>query len=217
MTTLRNLYAGLALSLAAVSPALASPAATVSAAPAADAGALVSFKARHDKVVALVKKGASNDVLQKEVDLLLNYKALAETSLGGAGRYETKCAPRCAEFETLLARLIRENYLKRIRSDKKYEMTYLGEEVKARGTHVRTQIALTRDGKPEVVEVHYAMEQTPEGWKVNDIITDGVSLAKNYKFEFNKILKDKGIDELISRLEGKVSELAARPAAPAKK
>jgi phospholipid transport system substrate-binding protein len=96
-------------------------------------------------------------------------------------------------------------------------MTYLGEEVKARGTHVLTQIALTRDGKPEVVEVVYVMTQTPEGWKVDDIITDGVSLAKNYKFEFNKILKDKGIDELISRLESKVSELAARPADPAKK
>jgi len=205
LTNARNFLAGLVLSLAFVAPAAAAD------------GALDTFKARHGKVVELVKKGASNDVLQKEVDALLNYKALAETSLGGPARYAGKCAPRCAEFETLLARLIRENYLKRIRSDKKYDLTYLGEEVKTRGTNVLTQIALTRDGKPEVVEVVYVMEQTPEGWKVGDIITDGVSLAKNYKFEFNKILKDKGIDELISRLDSKVSELAARPVAPAKK
>jgi phospholipid transport system substrate-binding protein len=205
LTTARNLLAGLLLSLALVTPAAAAD------------GALDTFKARHGKVVELVKKGAATEALQKEVDQLLNYNALAIAALGGQARYDGKCQPRCAEFETLLARLIRENYLKRIRSDKKYEMTYLGEEVKTRGTHVRTQIALTRDGKPEVVEVVYVMEQTPEGWKVDDIITDGVSLAKNYKFEFNKILKDKGIDELISRLEGKVNELAARPVAPAKK
>jgi phospholipid transport system substrate-binding protein len=205
LNNVRNLLAGLLLSLSVATPAVAAD------------GALDTFKARHGKVVEQVKKGATTEVLQKEVDLLLNYKSLAESSLGGQARYESKCAPRCAEFETLLARLIRENYLKRIRSDKKYEMTYLGEEVKVRGTHVLTQIALTRDGKPEVVEVVYVMTQTPEGWKVDDIITDGVSLAKNYKFEFNKILKDKGIDELISRLESKVSELAARPVAPAKK
>jgi phospholipid transport system substrate-binding protein len=197
LTSARNLLTGILLSLAVVSPAVAAD------------GALDTFKARHGKVVELVKKGAATEALQKEVDQLLNYKALAETSLGGPARYAGKCAPRCAEFETLLARLIRENYLKRIRSDKKYEMTYLGEEVKARGTHVRTQIAMTRDGKPEVVEVVYVMEQLDGVWRVEDIITDGVSLAKNYKFEFNKIIRDKGIDELISRLENKLVELAA--------
>ncbi|MBL9104052.1 MAG: ABC transporter substrate-binding protein [Myxococcales bacterium] len=214
LTTPRMFFACLALTLSVTAPAAASPAAASIAAPA---DAKSTFKVRHEKVVELIKKGASDEALQKEVDQLLNYRALAETTLGGPARYEGKCAPRCAEFEAVLARLIRENYLKRIRSDKKYEMTYLGEEVKGRATHVRTQIALTRDSKPEVVEIVYAMEQTPEGWKVSDIITDGVSLAKNYKFEFNKILKDKGIDELISRLDVKVSELAARPAAHAKK
>ena len=203
----RNFLAGLALSsLCALG--FASPAS------AAD-GALDAFKARHNKVVELVKKRAETALLQKEVDDLLDYKALAETSLGGPARYASKCEPRCAEFETLLARLIRENYLKRIRTDKKYELSYVGEETKPRGTHVITNISLSRDGKPETVEVVYVMHQVGGVWKCEDIITDGVSLAKNYKFEFNKILKDKGINELISRLESKLSELASRPAAVA--
>lgn len=214
LTTLRILSACLAFSLAASGPVAASPGV---ASPALPTDAEGTFKVRHEKVIQLIKKGVSNEVLQQEVDKLLNYRALAETSLGGAAQYESKCAPRCAEFETVLARLIRENYLKRIRSDKKYEMTYLGEEAKGRATHVRTQIALTRDSNPEIVEIVYVMEQTAEGWKVSDIITDGVSLAKNYRFEFNKVLKDKGIDELISRLESKVDNLAARPATSAKK
>jgi len=178
-------------------------------AAAAD-GAMDTFKAKHNKVVELVKKRAEPAALQKEVDDLLNYKALAETSLGGPARYTSKCEPRCAEFEALLARLIRENYLKRIRTDKKYDLTYVGEETKPRGTHVTTNVSLNRDGKPEVVEVVYVMQQTGGTWRVEDIITDGVSLAKNYRFEFNKILKDKGINELISRLESKLTELAAK-------
>ncbi len=183
-------------------------------AAAAD-GALDAFKAKHNKVVELVKKRAEAAALQKEVDDLLDYKALAESSLGGAARYTSKCEPRCAEFETLLARLIRENYLKRIRTDKKYELAYVGEETKPRGTHVTTNVSLSRDGKPEVVEVVYVMDQVGGVWKVQDIITDGVSLAKNYRFEFNKILKDKGINELIARLESKLTELASRPSGPA--
>ena len=118
-----------------------------------------------------------------------------------------------AEFEALLTRLIRENYLKRIRTDKKYDLAYVGEEQKPRGTHVITNVSLSRDGKPEVVEVVYVMHQVGGTWKTEDIITDGVSLAKNYKFEFNKILKDKGINELIARLEAKLTELAANSAA----
>ena len=184
-------------------------------ASAADAtgSALDAFKARHDKVVELVKKRADTAALQKEVDDLLDYKARAESSLGGPARYASKCEPRCAEFETLLARLIRENYLKRIRTDKKYELTYVGETEKAHSTHVITNVSLSRDGKPETVEVVYVMHQVNGIWKCEDIITDGISLAKNYRFEFNKILKDKGIGELISRLESKLNELAARPSA----
>lgn len=182
--------------------------------PAAAAdGAMDTFKARHGKVVELVKKRADIATLQKEVDALLDYKALAETSLGGPARYAAKCEPRCAEFEALLTRLIRENYLKRIRTDKKYELAYVGEEQKPRGTHVITNVSLSRDGKPEVVEVVYVMHQVNGVWLTEDIITDGISLAKNYKFEFNKILKDKGINELIARLEAKLTELASNAAA----
>ena len=169
------------------------------------------FKAQHAKVVELVKQRAEPETLAKEVDALLDYRALAEASLGGPARYAGKCEPRCAEFEVLLARLIRENYLKRIRTDKKYDLTVVSEETKVSGDiHVVTNISLSRDGKPEVVEVVYVMHAVGETFKVQDIITDGVSLAKNYKFEFNKIIREQGIDELIARLESKLVELAAK-------
>jgi len=204
LNSARIFIAGLALSSLCLL-GLARPAA------AAD-GAMDTFKTRHGKVVELVKKRADVATLQKEVDALLDYKALAETSLGGPARYAAKCEPRCAEFEALLTRLIRENYLKRIRTDKKYELAYVGEETKPRGTHVITNVSLSRDGKPEVVEVVYVMHQVNGIWLTEDIITDGISLAKNYKFEFNKILKDKGINELIARLEAKLTELASNAA-----
>ena len=173
-------------------------------------GALETFQTRHSKVIQLIQERASNDKIQAEVDRLLDYRSLVETSLGGAIRYPGRCEPRCAEFEELLARLIRENYLKRIKTDKKYELAYVGEDKRPLTTRVTTQIKHTKNGKEEVVEVVYVMHKVGDDWKVEDIVTEGVSLAKNYKFEFNKILKDQGIDELIRRLENKLTELAKK-------
>ncbi|MCY0994667.1 ABC transporter substrate-binding protein [Nannocystis sp. ILAH1] len=205
-TSARSLIAGFVLStFVFFGHAPAADAANTPASPSA------VFKERHNKVLELVKKRADPETLAKEVDQLLDYKALAEASLGGPARYANKCAPRCAEFDALLTKLIRENYLKRLRSDKKYELTIVGEDAKVGGDiRVITNIALTRDGKPEVVEVVYVMHAVGDTWKVEDIITDGVSLAKNYKFEFNKIIRDKGVDELILRLENKLVELAKK-------
>lgn len=201
---LHGIFAGFTLT-ALLCLAHASPASAAPPSPSA------VFKERHAKVLELVKKHAAPDVVAIEVDKLLDYKALAETSLGGPARYAGRCAPRCAEFEALLTRLIRENYLKRIRTDKKYELTVVGEDAKVGGdVRVITNIALTRDGKPEIVEVVYVMHLVGDTWKVEDIVTDGVSLAKNYKFEFNKIIRDKGIDELILRLDNKLVELAKK-------
>ena len=130
--------------------------------------------------------------------------------MGELLRHPGRCEPRCEEFETLLAKLIRENYLKRIRTDKKYELTYVGEEKRPRNTRVTTTIKHVKDGKEEVVEVVYVMHKVGDDWKVIDIITEGVSLAKNYKYEFNQILKKDGIDGLIARLESKLAVLAKK-------
>jgi phospholipid transport system substrate-binding protein len=155
-------------------------------------------------------------LLQKEVDELLDYKALAETSLGGPARYASKCEPALRRVRGP-ARPPHPRELPQADPDRQEVRPRLRRRGAEAPRHPRHhQRPLSRDGKPEVVEVVYVMHQTPEGWKVEDIITDGVSLAKNYKFEFNKILKDKGIDELISRLEARSPSLPRAPR-PAKK
>ena len=203
MSFVRSIFAGLVFS----SLALLSPA---DAAAKAESGAMETFKARHGAVIQLVKSKADTAKLEAEVDSLLDYHALAETSLGGPRRFAKRCEPRCDEFEVLLTRLIRENYLRRIRTDKEYELTYAGEEKRPRHHRVVTQIKHTKNGKEEVIEVVYVMHPVGDGWQVTDIITEGVSLAKNYKYEFNKILKDNGIDGLILRLDKKLTELAKK-------
>ncbi|MEZ4385789.1 MAG: ABC transporter substrate-binding protein [Nannocystaceae bacterium] len=196
-------------SLAALCLLVASTLAFEGSAFAAES-ALESFRSQHTKVAQLVDARAKTDTIQGEVDKLLDYHTLAVEALGGAKRFPERCEPRCAELEQLLAKLIRENYLRRIRTDKEHKVTFVGEERRAGKVRVMTQIEYEKQGRPVVVEVVYVMHETAAGWQVRDIVTDGVSLARNYKYEFNQILKKDGIDGLIARLESKLALVAKK-------
>ncbi|RMG99030.1 MAG: ABC transporter substrate-binding protein [Deltaproteobacteria bacterium] len=197
-------------------PAAASTQIAATAAPgSADGGAdsaMAAFRSRHEKVLRLVRKRADAKRIQREVDALLDYKWIAQAALGGKARYEKRCAPRCEEFEALLTRLIRENYLKRIRLADKGTLEYVGEQRRPRAAKVNTKVEFTRDGRPQSIRIDYVMHRVDGKWQVRDIITDGVSLARNYKYEFNRILREEGgIDALIERLQSKLDELAKAP------
>lgn len=193
---------------------------TASATDPADS-AMTAFRAQHDQVIDMVDKGASTGDIQALVDDLLDYDSLAQTALGGANRYEKKCEPdpgRCDQFKELLSKLIRENYLKRIFAKDRGTVVYIDENVRGKARKVNTLVTFTdNDGITRTVEVEYVMHKVGATWQVRDIITDGVSLAKNYKYEFNKLYKEGGMDKIISQLESKLDEIAKTDTKPASK
>ena len=186
---------------------------TLVAAPAhaADKSAMETFQESHDTVLQLVKKKAGDPAIEKEVDNFLDYKWIAEQSLGGPARYEKKCAPRCAEFEAILTKLIRENYLKRIYQSDSGSIEYKGEELRKNGTKAKvdTVVRFDKNGQDQKLEISYVMHKLPDGrWMCRNMITDGVSLAKTWRYDFNQVLKKEGIDGLIARLNTKLSDVA---------
>jgi phospholipid transport system substrate-binding protein len=70
---------------------------------------------------------------------------------------------------------------------------------------VRTQF-VRAGGQPLPIEFH--MRQTDRGWKVYDIVVEGVSLVITYRSEFDAVVKQEGIDGLIKRLAQKNSPAA---------
>lgn len=195
-------------------------AANASAAEPTDS-AMSAFRSQHDDVINLVDKGASTGDIQTHVDKLLDYDSLAQSALGGSNRYEKKCEPdpgRCDQFKELLSKLIRENYLKRIFAKDRGTVVYIDENVRGKARKVNTLVTFTdNDGITRTVEVDYVMHKVDGTWQVRDIITDGVSLAKNYKYEFNKLYKEGGMDKIISQLESKLDEIAKTDTKPASK
>ncbi len=166
-----------------------------------------AFSAKHAAVVELVEQGASDAKLRKELDGMLDYRWLAESSLGGPDNYAKVCASRCAEFEALLTELVRENYLRMVRKTKTHPLEYVDAVEGRGGVHkITTKVKVDKNGRQRSVTVEYVMHQVGGSWQVRDIITDGISLVKTYRHEFNKLAKAEGIDGIISRLEDKLAK-----------
>jgi phospholipid transport system substrate-binding protein len=185
--------------------------ATVATAPSvarAEDSAIEAFKAKHEAVVKLVRENATDAQLQAKIDELLDYDYLATSALGGPENYASVCGTRCGDFESLLTKLIRQNYLRMIRKAEKHPVEYVGQVAGKNDVYkVTTRVKIDKNGREQTVTVDYVMHKIDGNWQVRDIITDDVSLSKTYRYEFNKIAKSEGIDGIIRKLEEKLSSL----------
>jgi phospholipid transport system substrate-binding protein len=103
-----------------------------------------------------------------------------------------------AEFRNMLVR----TYSNAIGTYQGQEMKVLPSRVKPGEDEatVRNQF-LRPGGKPVLVD--YSMRKTGQGWKVYDIVVEGVSLVLTYRSEFDAVVKQDGVDGLIKRLAQK--------------
>jgi phospholipid transport system substrate-binding protein len=169
------------------------------------ADAAETFQSKHGALVQLVDAGADDIELGAELDRMLDYHWLAEASLGGPDNYASVCGSRCAEFESLLTKVIRDNYLRMIRKAKQHPLELVGAVEGKGGVHkVSTKLRVEKNGRTRAVTVDYIMHEVGGSWQIRDIITDDVSLVRTYRHEFNKIAKTEGIDGIIARLQEKL-------------
>lgn len=72
---------------------------------------------------------------------------------------------------------------------------------------VKTQV-VQPGGQP--IPIDYSMEKIGSGWKVFDVLIDGVSLVTNYRSSFNTEVQKSGIDGLIKSLADRNAKNAAK-------
>jgi phospholipid transport system substrate-binding protein len=108
------------------------------------------------------------------------------------------------DFLDTLRALIEDNYVKGLRANLDYTVTYLGESPGAESTLVvKTQIAARRKGRPVKIAVDYVLVQQGGKWRCFDVKTDGVGLVDNYRAQFNKIIAKDGFDGLLAKMKKK--------------
>ncbi len=73
---------------------------------------------------------------------------------------------------------------------------------------VRTEV---KRSSGEKVPVNFSLHKTPDGWKAWDVVIEGISYVKSFRTDFSSEIQQKGLDEVITRLEteGKVGSHSA--------
>ena len=156
----------------------------------------------------------SNPVLRREklrqvIGLRFNFKQMVMRSL--TKNYKDLSDEERKEFTSLFKKLLENSYASKIENYKDEKINYVDEKVKGKYAMVRTQI-VRKDG---VVDVDYKMLKDGGQWLVYDFVIEGVSLIRNYKSQFSKIISTESYAALVSKLSKKVDELEAKSNADA--
>jgi len=140
------------------------------------------------------------------IEGIFDFDGIARSSVG---RYWRSFEPEEKKvFSALFTELLSISYIRRMQGEFSNEkVAYLGvEAVSPVKSRVKTKII--RDTVE--IPIDYGMRLRDSSWKVYDVNIEGVSLVKNYRTQFNRILFKKTPGALIEKVEKKVRDLKAK-------
>lgn len=144
---------------------------------------------RKQKLLAL------RDLLHDFLDTEALARLAAGKHLDGRSPEET------AEFLKLFREMFIRTYVQRLLLFDAPNFTYGEERITGDAATVGTEIVTPRDS----FAVDYTLRRTASGWRATDILVEQVSLAKNFRAQFDTALAKDSFQVLLERMRKKVS------------
>ncbi|MEE9257937.1 MAG: ABC transporter substrate-binding protein [Nitrospinaceae bacterium] len=167
-----------------------------------------SLKATIDQVIDIVKdESLKNDHLTRRQKIRqtiakrFNYRQMVMRSL--AKNWNDRTAQERAEFINLFRKLLENSYASKIESYSEEKIKYIDEKIKGNYALVKTEI-IRNDG---VINVDYKLIKENGEWQVYDFVIEGVSMIRNYRSQFSRIINKDSYQELVRKLSNKIDEL----------
>ncbi|MEQ1655900.1 MAG: ABC transporter substrate-binding protein [Nitrospira sp.] len=104
-----------------------------------------------------------------------------------------------AEFVDLFKAFLSDRYAGKIEGYSGERTEYLSERLEGSYAEVRTRLVSSKTEIP----MDYRLMNKAGRWYAYDIIADGVSLVKNYRSQFDTIIRSNSYDELVKRLRNR--------------
>ena len=175
--------------------------------PAQAKAAEAFIRTKHNKVRAVLRQPDTPKRAERLTVLLgefLDYEKLARLSLD---REWNKRTPKeRARFVSLLRQLVERQYQRNMESTLQYKVSWVGTEpVDADSVLVKSSARSQTKKRQPPITIDYTMSPYAKEWRVWDIWTDGVSLVKNYRRQFRRVIRDEGWKGLIRRMEDRLN------------
>ncbi len=154
----------------------------------------------------LVKKQVRKQMSQAQKQEFLNrmhdyfdFSAMAEAAL--FNEWHKRGSDDRIQFIMAFTGMLQRNYLSKLYSHADYRVTIGQERIKDDRAQVTTRLTRAGKGGGPPIEVVYRMHRTKTGWRIFDVVTDEVSLVRNYRSTFADIVKKDGFSGLMDHLK----------------
>ena len=166
------------------------------------------LKSTIDNVIKIVTdenlkgdKESRRAALRKAIDQRFNYHQMVMRSL--AKNWDSRSGQERQEFIALFKALLENSYASKLESYSDEKIEYLDELVKGKYALVKTEVIRPSS----TIAVDYKLINENETWKVYDFVIEGVSMIRNYRSQFTKIIRKDSYEVLVQKLTKKINEL----------
>ena len=159
------------------------------------------LKEKIDKVLVILKnkelaRPERHDLILKVVSPVFDFQLMAKLSLGkkywpGLG------AEKRGEYSDIFIKKMQQSYLDKLDIYSGEDMIYDPPVVLGEKVHMRTYL----DSKDSKLEIMYKFYKSSAGWLIYDLEVAGVSTVQTYRSQFDGVLRDGTIDDLIAKLK----------------
>ena len=168
------------------------------------------LKSTIDEVIQIVSnekykndKKTRREKLQQVIKKRFSYEQMSMRSL--AQNWKKLSDEEKKEFIHVFSKLLENSYANKLESYQDEKINYVEEVIKGKYALVKTEIARKDDN----LAVNYKLINLNGDWKVYDFVVEGVSLIKNYRSQFSKIIRKESYKALIEKMNAKTNELDA--------
>ena len=174
----------------------------------ADSQITAKLKGTIDKVIAIVKdenmqkdKAGRREALRKTIDERFNYRQMVMRSL--AKNWDSRSDQERTKFISLFKSLLENSYASKLEAYRDEKIKYTGEVVKGKYALVKTEVVRPSS----TIGVDYKLIQENGDWLVYDFVIEGVSMIRNYRSQFTKIIRKDSYETLVQKLSDKINKL----------
>jgi phospholipid transport system substrate-binding protein len=135
--------------------------------------------------------------VRKVADQMFDWSAMAKEALGD--HWAKRNAEERNEFARLFVSLFEDGYLSKIRLAEADKFEYLGDTAQGDEAVVRTRV-VTRNGTAILVSYRARREEAGR-WRVYDLDVERISLVRNYRAQFDSIIRRTSFEQLLARMK----------------
>jgi len=151
--------------------------------------------------VLLRNKSKDNEKLKTLINSIFDFREMGAKTIKSSV-WKDLSEEKQTEFVTEFKRMVENSSVKKLEVYRSDSTNYDEPKIKERSGKAEVTARVWSKGKESVLE--YKMIQSEDGdWKAYDLIINGLSTVRNYREQFNSILKDKDFDGLINTLKEK--------------